>query len=222
MAQRLKLHTKHNAQGNTMKNDIAYHQALTLEHEGRYAEAAELFERCFGDPMFDEGDLRFHCGWCLENEKEQPKALALYEQASELSRIPSVKLNSFFRAGWVLMREKDFVNGGDMFRNAVEYGDLVGLKNETYTHAGYWLAFCLESQRRYLEALKWYRFAQSQSEALDPESRLRQIVCLNQIGLYDEALNVCRTFDAPTPEEFDDARYEALKMEVEKERDVLE
>ncbi len=205
-----------------MGNDTLFHQALTLEYEGRFAEAFELFQKCFADPTFDEGDISFHCGWCLENEKKQHQALMLYAKAAELTRIPSCKLNSYFRSGWVLMHEKDFVKAADMFRYAIEYGELVHLQNETYEHAVYWYALCLESQGLYLEALKWYRLAQAASMQLDPESRYRQIVCLNQVGLFNDALNVCRTFDAPAPDDFDNQRYETLRNEVRKEREMLE
>ncbi len=205
-----------------MGNDTMFHQALTLEYEGRFADALELFERCLDDPTFDEGDLHFHCAWCLENEKRMREALLRYARAADLTRIPSCKINSFFRSGWILMHEKDTVQAAEMFRNAVDYGELVGLKNETYRQGLYWYAVCLEAQGRCLEALTWYRLAQASSPQLDPESRRRQLACLVHVGLYDEALDVCRTFDAPCPEEFDAERYAALQAEVENERAILE
>ncbi len=201
-----------------MGNTSLFDKALGLEQSGRFAEALQLFQACFADPTFDEGDLCFHCGWCLENEKNAGRAVAFYEKAAALTRIPSCKLNGYFRAGWVLMHEKSFAQAADMFRFAIDYGELVALKNETFVHAVYWHALCLESQGCYLDALKWYRLAQALAPQIGPESRMRQILCLNRVGLFEEALNVCRTFDAPAPEEFDYARYEALRMDVEKER----
>jgi tetratricopeptide (TPR) repeat protein len=208
--------------GKIMGNDTLFHQALTLEYEGRFAEARELFQRCFADPAFDEGNICFHCGWCFENEKERQQALVHYAKAAQLTRIPSCKLNSFFRSGWILMHEKDYAKAADMFRYAIDYGELVNLRDEAYQHAMYWYAVCLESQERFLEALSWYRIAQGIAPRLDPESRFRQIVCLNRIGLFAEAVDVCRTFDAPFPEEFDRQRSEVLRREVRNERNMLE
>ncbi len=205
-----------------MGNDTLFHQALTLEHEGRFAEALKLFERCCADPAFDQGDLLFHCAWCLENSKDQQQAVMMYEKASAVTRIPSVRLNGYFRIGWVLMHEKEYVHAADAFRNAADYGDLVRMYNETYMHAIFWYAHCLELMGRYLEALPWYRKVQSLCAHLEPESRLRQIMCLNHIGQFDEALNVCRTFDAAVPGEFDRLRYQTIHNEVLKERGVLE
>jgi tetratricopeptide (TPR) repeat protein len=205
-----------------MGNDTMFHQALTLEYEGRFAEALELFERCFEDPTFDEGDLYFHRAWCLENQNRKREALLLYARAADLTRIPQCKINCLFRSGWILMHEKDAVQAAQMFRSAIDYGDLVELKNETYRHALYWYAVCLETQGRPLEALTWYRLAQASSPQLDPESRRRQLACLVHVGLYDEALDVCRTFDAPCPEDFTPERYAALRTEVENERAILE
>jgi tetratricopeptide (TPR) repeat protein len=206
----------------TMGNDTMFHQALTLEYEGRYADALALFRRCLDDPTFDEGDIVFHCAWCLENEKRVSEALRLYAHAAETTQIPSCKINCFFRSGWILLHEKDHAQAAEMFRRAIDYGDLVGLKNETYQHALYWYAVCLETLGRYLEALTWYRLAQAASPQLDPESRLRQLMCLVHVGMYDEALEVCRTFDAPCPEDFAEERYAVLQAEVQKERTLLE
>ncbi len=205
-----------------MGNDTMFHQALTLEDEGRFADALELFQRCLDDPTFDEGDITFHCAWCLENEMRKHEALRLYARAADVTRTPSCRINCFFRSGWILMHEKDTEQAAEMFRRAIDYGDLVGLKNETYRHALYWYAVCLETQARFLEALTWYRLAQAASSQLDPESRLRQVMCLVHVGMYDEALDVCRTFETPCPAGFDPERYEALRADVQKERTILE
>jgi tetratricopeptide (TPR) repeat protein len=205
-----------------MGNTTLFYQALTLERDGRFCEARALFHRCLADPTLDEGDVHFHCGWCLENEREALRAIVSYEKAALATRIPSCKVNSHFRAGWVLMHEKDFANAADAFRNAIDYARLIVLENETAHHAMYWYAFCLESQEQYREALTWYRETQSRCTVLDPESRLRQIVCLSAIGLYGEALDICRSFDAPAPGDFSAQRYAVLGEEVQRERTMLE
>lgn len=205
-----------------MGNDTLYLQALTLECECRFAEALQLFQRCLDDPTFDEGDIHFHCGWCLESEGRTQDALQQYARAAELTRLPSCKINCFFRAGWILMHRKEYAQAADAFRQAIDYGDVVALRDDAYRHALYWYAVCLEAQGRYIEALTWYRHAQAAAPVLDPESRLRQIMCLVHIGRYDEALEVCRSFDAPAPGGFDAERYRALQREAHRERAMLE
>lgn len=205
-----------------MGDATLYHRALALEHEGRFAEAFRLFEQCAEDATFDEGDLAFHCGWCLENAGETARALEFYERAASLARVPACKLNSYFRAGWLLMHAKETIAAADFFRYVVDYGDLVDLRNDAYQHGMYWYAHCLEVSGRYLDALTWYRRVQELAPQLDPESRLRQIFCLVHTGQFNEALNVCRTFDAPVPEGFDPQRYTALRDVVGTEHRMLE
>jgi len=205
-----------------MGSDTIRHQALTLEYEGRFQEALELFEQCLNDPTFDEGDLLFHCAWCMENGKRANDALKLYASAAETTPIPSCRINCYFRIGWILMHNKDHVQAAEMFRRAIDYGDLVGLHDQTYCHALYWYAVCLEAQARYLEAMQWYTLAQSASTMLEPEARLRRLMCLVHVGMYEEALELCRLFDAPPPADFDSERYQALRIEVGKERRILE
>lgn len=205
-----------------MGNIKLFHQAIGLESERKFAEALELFRNCLFDPTLDEGDIHFHCGWCLENEREPLRAVVSYENAATTTRIPSCKINSYFRAGWVLMHEQDFANAADAFRNAIDYAQLIALGYATAQHAMYWHAFCLESQGQYRDALTWYRVAQSRCPVLDPESRLRQIVCLNAIGLYDDALEMCRSLDAPAPSDVDAQRYAVLSEDVQRERMMLE
>ncbi|MBX2990899.1 MAG: tetratricopeptide repeat protein [Phycisphaeraceae bacterium] len=197
-------------------------KALALERDGHFGEALCLFQQCADDPAFDAGDMMFHRGWCAENLGDTANAIAHYNRAAELTRIPECKLNSFFRTGWLFMHVREVSKAADCFRYAIDYGDLVDLRNDAYFHGMYWFAHALELSERFLEALKWYRRVQSLSPQLDPESRLRQIFCLVHVGNYQDALNICRTFDIPSPEGFDVLRYEALQAEARKEYRLLE
>ncbi len=205
-----------------MGNDMLYRQALKAEAAGRYAEAISLFVDCLADPALDEGDLNFHRGWCLENLGHTEKAIALYGRASDLARHPGCRLNSYFRAGWLVMHEKNFMKAAHLFRCAIDYGDVADAKDDTYAQATYWYAVCLESQGRILDALTWYRYAQDRLALLNPESRYRQIMCLIQVGLYPEALELCHTFDGSAPDLCTRERYETLRAEVQRERVMLE
>jgi tetratricopeptide (TPR) repeat protein len=197
-------------------------RALALERDGRFSGALLLFQECFADPTFDEGDLCFHCGWCLEQEGKMEDALVWYNRAAGRTNIPACKQNSYFRAGWVLMQQKDFAKAADLFLNTVDYCALVETNDSTYLHAAFWYAHCLESLGRYLDALRWYAYVRAQSSELEPESRYRQLHCLVRVGSYDDALQVCWTFEEPAPEGFNAARYYELRSEAERERALLQ
>lgn len=205
-----------------MGETTLYHHALKLEREGDFAGAQHIFQECSSDPTFDEGDLYFHVGWCVENEGKSAKAVECYNRAVETTRNPEIKLNSYFRAGWVLMHEKEMRGAGEMFRFAVEYAELVRMTNPSLQHAMFWYAHCLEMQGQYLEALKWYRIVQGGCDDLDPESRLRQIICQVRIGQYTDALKVCKTFESAAPDGFDEQRYDELQSLARQEREILE
>jgi len=109
-----------------------------------------------------------------------------------------------------------------MFRYAIDYAELSHHKNETYNQSAFWYAVCLESQGWYIEAIRWYRLVRLVSPHLDPESRLRELACLNRVGSFHEALGLCRTFDSPPPIGFDERRYHELQAVVSGEKTLLE
>jgi len=200
-----------------------YQQALQLEQEGDFARAFNLFYECLSGAEQDRGDLLFHCGWCLEQDKERDarQALSFYREAGEIAGNPVCRMNSCFRAGWLLMHLKEYAGAGEMYLKAVRTPVEKGAE-QLYTHAAYWLAVCLEVQGRQLEALQWFRSVQQLSPQLSLEARFREICCLNRIGAYAEALEVCRRFDEPAPPGMDEARYRELRELAEKERRILE
>ncbi len=57
---------------------------------------------------------------------------------------------------------------------------------------------------------------------MNPESRLREIACLNQIGAYQEALLVCRSFEESPPKDFNRQRYHQLRVLAEQEHKMIE
>jgi tetratricopeptide (TPR) repeat protein len=148
--------------------------------------------------------------------------LHYYEQAAAQTRMPECKLNSFFRAGWLLMHQKEHVKAATMFRHAVDYAELSHHKSEIYNQSVFWYAVCLESQGRFIEAIRWYRVVRLHSPQLDPESRVRELACLNGIGSYHEALNLCQTFDFPPPVGFSERRYQELQAVISRERAMLQ
>ncbi|UCG57565.1 MAG: tetratricopeptide repeat protein [Phycisphaerales bacterium] len=210
--------------GSTPDNISDYERAVKYEIYGDYSKAYELFQRCLLENTHDKAELLFHSGWCseLDVELDDGVALACYERAAELAVSPVLRVDSFFRAGWLLMQAKEYAKAGAFLKQALDVADLVGLKNETYRHAAYWYAVCLETQGFYIEAIKRYRLIQEIAPLLSPECRLREIVCLNHVGSYQEALSACLEYDSDPPEGFDVDRYRELSSKVERERDVLE
>ncbi len=202
----------------------AFDCALRAESEGRYTEAADLFEVCLGQGEYDEGEVLFHCGWCTEQGRTDGRedALGYYERASAITQVPDSKLNCFFRAGWLWMQQKEYAKAATRFRNAIDYAEVSHHKNELYHQSAFWYAVCLESQGWPVEAIRWYRKVRLLSPVLDPECRYRELACLNQIGSYDEALALCSTFEASPPTVFNPRRYDELRTAISREREMLQ
>jgi len=200
-----------------------YDRALNAESNGKFAEALELFQLCITLPEYDEGDVLFHCGWCAEqvDRSDNERALRYYEHAAFRATAPECKLNSFFRAGWLLMQRKEHAKAAVHFMNAIDYAELSQQRDELYHNAMFWHAVCLEPLGRYIEAIEWHRLIRTLDPRLDPESRVREICCLNQIASYEEAFSLCETFDHPPPPAFSATRYLDLREVVSRERDIL-
>jgi tetratricopeptide (TPR) repeat protein len=200
-----------------------YSEAITAERLGKFALALQMFLETIEQGTDDEGELYFHCGWCLEQDDRgnKLKALFYYQKAAIYAHSPACKINGFFRAGWLLMQSKEFAKAATMFRSAVDYGELVDVRTEAYHHAAFWYASCLESLALYLDAIRWYRFVEALDPRLDPESRYREIICLNQVGSFEEAYRVCLSFESPSSADFDRQRYDDLCALVKKEKEIL-
>ena len=200
-----------------------YEDALLAEREGRFNEALELFRACLENSEYEAGEVNFHCGWCLEQLPmvDLRDVVFYYQKGAGSATSPSCKMNNLFRAGWVLMQMKEHSKAALQFRQALEYGDFAGMKTEIYLNSMFWYGVCLESQSWYLDALKWYRCVETLSPTLGPESMYRQIICLNHVGLYEDALRACCRFDNPAPHGFDRHRYEELGALAKRERELL-
>jgi len=201
-----------------------FENALALEQRGEYAFALNELESCLSQEGVDKGELFFHCGWCEEQSTEGDKhqALFYYRVAAEIAGSISTRINAHFRSGWLLMHDEDNLAASLMFRKAIDLADSASLHDEVYPHAMFWHASTLESLGRFVDAIHEYRRVQEIAPLLAPESLYREIVCLNQVGLYEEALRACRRFDSPHPEGFDNRRYTELCALARTESDMLE
>jgi len=200
-----------------------YQKALAEEKIENFAVALKLFRDCLSRDDLDTGDILFHCAWCQEHIEsgENKEAIKLYCEASSIAHSNACRLNSMFRAGWLLMQAKKYDQAATIFRQAIDYGDVVDLKIEPYQHAVYWYAVCLETEGQFLEALQWYRLVEGLAPQLRPESHWRQVHCLESVGSYDDAVEVCNRLSKPAPDGFPVSRYNMLRDLAVRERALL-
>ncbi len=202
---------------------VTYESALKLESEKQFEQAFHQFEKLLFSTNVDRGDVLFHCGWCLENAPELDSKLAVfcYQEAAEVAAIALCRMNSSFRAGWLLMHEKNYREADKWFSNAIAIQCKTPASELIYTDSLYWLAVCKESQQRYFDALDSYREVAEIAPQMAPESWYRQIQCLNKIGNFEQALEVCSFFAQSPPQGFDHNRYRDLQKLVATEREWL-
>ncbi|HMU43353.1 MAG TPA: hypothetical protein PKA80_08640 [Ignavibacteriaceae bacterium] len=200
-----------------------YTSALELEEKKFFAQAYENFQKCLMQDIGCRAEVLFHSGWCLEQQfgNSSEEALIYYLEGAETGSENSCAMNCSFRAGWILMHLKNFNKASINFSNSRRIGIEHRLINNIFADATYWLAICLEAQNHYLEALKLYKELETYSFAIAPESKWREINCLNQIGFYDEALKTCNSFYSVKPEGFDELRFSELRQKVQREKEIL-
>ena len=81
---------------------------------------------------------------------------------------------------------------------------------------------CFEREKRFIDAIGYYKTVNKISQRLNPESRYRELMCLITICSFSEALKICNSFDEPSPEEFPVQRYLELRNLVNKEKKLLD
>ena len=200
-----------------------FEAALQHENAGEYEKALDYLRQCQSELSHERGDLAFHIGWCLENDRDGDRAevLRYYEQASSEASAVEVRVNGSFRAGWVLMQDKDYGKAAAAFKKAISIAERMHLDHDLYHQTVFWYALCLEHLGQYLEAAQRYGAVQRLSASLAPEAGYRELLCHNQVGRYDESLRVCGTFPVQSPGGFDPRRYAELYELVKKEEHLL-
>lgn len=201
-----------------------FENALKLERAGKFDEALQKFQNCLALQEVDHGDVFFHFGWCLEQQGEAKyqQALSCYQKAAELTALLVCEMNSNFRCGWLQRHLRDQADAADHFERVIFLGDSLGEINTIYHQALFWLAVTRETQGRIIQALHYYRRVQQLTSELAPESLVREIYCLNQLGLYQEAHQRCLSFETQPPANFDENRYRELRSVVQREQLILE
>ena len=200
-----------------------YDLAVKFKQAGYFRVAYPMFRECLEDREQDYGNVLFQCGWCVEHLDDIDNSLAVsyYLRAGKESADAVCRMNGFFRAGWLLMHFKRNEQAIDAFKNAIQIGHSEGNYESIYQESLYWCAVCLESKNRFLDAIYLYRVVQDISEELNPESRYRELKCLLAVGLFNDALQLCKSFNILQPPGFSAKRYNELKKLVEEEKALL-
>lgn len=207
-----------------MIRQSAYENALKLERDGQFDLALAQFKQLMSSSDFDHGDILFHCGWSIEQkaEKDDNEALHYYQEAFKIVKNRNTRMNSAFRSGWLFMHQKNFSLSADWFKKAIDQYIAGEADAVIYHDALYWYSVSLEAQGLYLEAIIWHHVVQKESLRLNPESRFREIYCLNQIGAFEDAMKLCKSFKGPLPQKFDNKRYLELQGLAKQEYKFIE
>ena len=200
-----------------------YELALDFERSSYFLPAYVLFKECLADRNFDQGDVLFHCAWCIEHISgtDKRRSVSYYLLSAKLAEDTVCKMNSYFRAGWVLRHMDENTEALNSFSKVIEIGHSKGFFNSIYIDALYWFAVTLESENKFLDAIKIYRAIAGLSDELNPECRYREMLCLITVGKYIEAIDVCSSFESPCPKSFSSDRYNELRELAMHEKSIL-
>jgi tetratricopeptide (TPR) repeat protein len=184
-----------------MNNLILYEQAVALLNENRFSDAFLLFKQCIGIDEISQPDVLFNCGWCLENMGNSRKqALSYYLSSHRSAQRDELKFHAGFRYSWLLIEEKKYPKAQVFLSTILAETKLSVAQSLLLRHAVYWYAFCLELDGRFLDAIDYYRKVEIfNGEGLALEAQFRKIICLNQVGNLEVALQGIDTFlNSPT------------------------
>jgi tetratricopeptide (TPR) repeat protein len=173
-----------------MSDLTLYAQAVEFLNENRFSEAFPLFKHCVGIDGISQSDVLFNCAWCLENTGNSEKqALAYYLSSYRSAQRDELKFHAGFRYAWLLIEEKEYAKAQMFLSTILAETKLSLTESLILRHAVYWFAFCLELECRFLDAIEYYRkVAIFNGEGLALEAQFRKIICLNQVGNLEAAL----------------------------------
>ncbi len=184
-----------------MNNLTLYEQAVALLNENRFSDAFPLFKQCIGIDEASQPDVLFNCGWCLENiGNSQKQALNYYLFSYTAAQRDELKFHAGFRYSWLLIEEKKYPKAQAFLSKILAETKLSVAESLILRHAVYWFAFCLELESRFLDAIDYYRKVEAfNGEGLALEAQFRKIICLNQVGNLEAALQGIDAFlNSPT------------------------
>lgn len=129
-----------------------------------------------------------------ESQGELSEATRLYREIV-VRKAPSELLgHALYRLGWISMEHKQFVDAADFFWQASEaFGGPQG-SAELRVDSSYWAALCLEASGQIIRAVALYdKVAAEPSWYFD--ATYRRILCCDKLGLFQEALGCCHSFE---------------------------
>ena len=208
-----------------MDNLTLYEQAVAFLNENRFSEAFPLFKHCADIDTVNQSDALFNCGWCLENiGNNQEQVLAYYLSSYDSAQRDELKFHAGFRYSWRLIEEKSYSKAQEFLSKILAETRLSLTESLILRHAVYWFAFCLELDGRFLDAIEQYCKVETfNGEGLALEAKFRKIICLNQVGNLDGALQDIEAFlNSPTLSGDDGIRQSELARLVEEEKFQIE
>jgi tetratricopeptide (TPR) repeat protein len=208
-----------------MNNLTLYEQAIVLLNENRFSDAFPLFKQCIGIDGISQPDVLFNCGWCLENSGNSRKqALNYYLSSHTSAQRDELKFHAGFRYSWLLIEEKKYAKAQVFLSKILAETKLSVAEFLILRHAVYWFAFCLELDGRFLDAIDYYRKVEIfNGEGLALEAQFRKIICLNQVGNLEAALQGIDAFlNSPTLSGDDRLRQSELIRLVVDEKSQIE
>lgn len=207
-----------------MNNLILYEQAVAFLNENRFSDAFSLFKQCIGIDGISQPDVLFNCGWCLENMGNSRKqALSYYLSSYSSAQHDELKFHAGFRYCWILIEEKKYSKAQTFLSSILTETKLCLAESLVLRHAVYWYAFCLELDSRFLDAIDYYRKVETfNGEGLALEAQFRKIICLNQIGNLEAALQSIDEFlNLPTLSGDDELRQsELIRLVVDEKSQI--
>jgi tetratricopeptide (TPR) repeat protein len=208
-----------------MSNLTSYQQAVALLNERQFSEAFLLFKQCIGADGISQPDVLFNCGWCLENiGNNRKQVLDYYLSSYTTAQRDELKFHAGFRYSWILIEEKEYAKAQNFLSKILPETNLSLDESLLLRHAVYWFAFCLELDGRFLDAIEHYCQVETfNGEGLALEAQFRKIMCLNQIGNLETALQNVEVFlNLPTLSGDDGIRQSELTRLVEEEKYQIE
>jgi tetratricopeptide (TPR) repeat protein len=208
-----------------MDNLTLYEQAVVFLNENRFSEAFSLFKQSIDIDTVNQSDALFNCGWCLENlGNSRKQALDYYLSSYDSAQRDELKFHAGFRYSWILIEEKSYSKAQEFLSKILAETRLSFMESLILRHAVYWFAFCLELDCRFLDAIEQYCKVETfNGEGLALEAQFRKIICLNQVGNLEAALQSIEVFlNSPTLSGDDGIRQSVLTRLVEEEKSQIE
>lgn len=178
-----------------MSQDLSLEQAIKYLNQKEYKLAEAKLRQAFDFHTNCNTEIKFRLAFCLEMQGKYKEAESVYLQVSTSYGPLEIKGDSLFRIAWMAMTlKKDHIKAIEYFKKAAEVLIQSPDSQKLYKDSVYWMALSHEVLDRIIDALDIY-----EQIAMDDfwfwDVCHRKIICLDKIGLYEEALACCKEFE---------------------------